>query len=73
MVQVGRKEEHGAQAPSLSRESPHPRSALFEGEQSWGQPPMPSLHLEKRVESQWSKGQRDWRGVGGRGQRGHRK
>lgn len=26
---------------------------------------MPSLHLEKRVESQWSKGQRGWRGEQG--------
>ena len=26
---------------------------------------MPSLHLEKRVVSQWSKGQRGWRGRAG--------
>lgn len=31
---------------------------------------MPSLRLEKRAESQWSEGQRGWRG---RGWRDHRK
>lgn len=33
------------------------------GEQSWGQPPMPSFHMERRLESQWSKS----RGAGARG------
>lgn len=40
-------------------------------EQSRGQhPSMPSLCLEKRAESQWSKGQRGWRGTGAKGVRG---
>lgn len=63
------EEEHGAEALSLSRESPHPPSALFVGRAEPGQPPMPSPCLKRAVTVvQGPEGLE-----GDRGQRGHRK
>ena len=59
MVQVGRwEEEHGTEAPSLSRKVLTLEVPSFAGRAKLGTgPPTPSLRL-KRAESQWSGGRR---------------
>lgn len=73
MVQVGRREEeHGTEAPSLSRKVLTLEVPSVAGRAKPGTaPPMPSLRL-KRAESQWSGGRR---GAGPKGSQevvGHR-
>lgn len=61
-----RKEENGADALSLSRETPHPHVPFLGGQQSRGQPSAPSacLSMGEGAESQWSEGQTCWRRAG---------